>query len=303
MRVQFNSIICATDLSDYSNQTINYGAALSKLFGSKLYVCHVVEPVPVAIYGEAVFDTSEQQNRIVQYATNQLEQLIKELPVDAEPQIIVGRAADAISRIAEEKEADMVITATRSQSGLKRLMLGSVTERLMRILACPLLILRGDEGDFEISRTTEYKIDKILVGCDFSSNSELALKHGLSLAQEFQSELHLAHVISPPVYQYFPNTEAGSKEILDEELEESYKKKLEEAVPEDAGNWCSFKAVLLTGSPHEELNKYARDQGMELIILGTRGIGLVESLLIGSTTDRVIRNSVCPVLSVFQKSV
>jgi nucleotide-binding universal stress UspA family protein len=54
----------------------------------------------------------------------------------------------------------------------------------------------------------------------------------------------------------------------------------------------------LAGHPHQELTKYAVVQRMDLIVLGVRGHGLVETLLVGSTTDRVVREAPCPVLTV-----
>ena len=69
-------------------------------------------------------------------------------------------------------------------------------------------------------------------------------------------------------------------------------------VPEDALNWCTPKTVLLAGQPYEELSKYAVVQDVDLIVLGIRGRSLVETLLVGSTTARVVRRSSCPFLSV-----
>jgi nucleotide-binding universal stress UspA family protein len=69
-------------------------------------------------------------------------------------------------------------------------------------------------------------------------------------------------------------------------------------VPEEARAWCTPVPTLLAGAPHEELTKYAVVNDIDLIILGVRGHGLVETVLVGSTTDRVIRRAPCPVLSV-----
>ena len=68
--------------------------------------------------------------------------------VQWEPLVSIGHAGDEISRLAKEKGADLAISATHGRSGLKRLILGSVTERLMRTLHCPLLIVRGPETSY-----------------------------------------------------------------------------------------------------------------------------------------------------------
>jgi nucleotide-binding universal stress UspA family protein len=77
-----------------------------------------------------------------------------------------------------------------------------------------------------------------------------------------------------------------------------FKEKLNGLVPEDARNWCSLKTTVLRGQSYEELVAYAMTQSMDMIVVGVRGHGLVKSLLMGSTTDRVVRRSPCPVLTV-----
>jgi len=287
MRVRIKSIICTTDFSDLANHAVPYGIALAKEFGAKLYLCHVIELTSTGMYGEAVVAFENQQNRMT-----------GEEPIDWEPLITMGHVADKISSLAEEKDVDLVISANRGRSGLKRLILGSVTERLMRVLPCPLLIVRCPKHDFAASAKQEIKFQRILVGCDFSPDSNLAFQYGISLAQEFQSDLHLAHVIEPPVYKDLLKPAIGAGEKDQQDMRDQLNEKLTEMVPEDALNWCSPKTVLLAGQPYEELSKYAVVQDVDLIVLGIRGRSLVETLLVGSTTARVVRRSSCPVLSV-----
>ncbi len=301
MRMQFKNILCATDFSDFSNRTVNYGIALANEFDSKLFVCHVIDLSSVAIYGEFQLDPVGLQDRIMNDANEQLQELIGGQEIDWEPLISVGHAADEISRIVEEQNMDLVISATRGRSGLKRLILGSVTERLMRTLSCPLLVVHSPDKALADSDAQEVNIKRILIGCDFSPDSDVAFEHGLSLAQEFQSELHLAHVVETSIYQQLHKTESPVEEELQQEIHTRLINKLQDMVPEDARNWCKPQTSLLDGHPYEELVKYAEKNNIDMIVLGTRGHGLVKSLLIGSTTDRVVRNAPCPVLSVSQK--
>jgi nucleotide-binding universal stress UspA family protein len=119
----------------------------------------------------------------------------------------------------------------------------------------------------------------------------------LSLAQEFEAELHLIHVIEPFVYRdmLLPESSSGS---LKERIEPEMQRRLKEAAPADANAWCTITIDSLSGRPHEELLRYARHRQMDLIVLGVRGRSLVETLMLGSTTDRVVRQAMCPVLSV-----
>ncbi len=301
MRMQFKNILCATDFSDFSNRTVNYGIALANEFESKLFVCHVIDLSSVAIYGEFQLDPVGLQDRIMNDANEQLQELIGGQQIDWEPLISVGHAADEISRIVEEQNMDLVISATRGRSGLKRLILGSVTERLMRTLSCPLLVVHSPDKAFVASDDQEVNIKRILIGCDFSPDSDVAFEHGLSLAQEFESELHLAHVVETSIYQQLHKTESPVEEELQQEIQTRLIKKMQDMVPEEARNWCKPQTSLLGGHPYEELVKYAEKNNIDMIVLGTRGHGLVKSLLVGSTTDRVVRNAPCSVLSVSQK--
>ena len=258
MRVQFNNILCATDFSEFSNRTIPYGVALAMEFGAKLFVCHVIDLSSVTIYGEFQLDPVGQQNRIKEEAHAQLDKMLSGQPVEWEPLITVGQTADEISRIVDENKIDLVISATRGRSGLKRLILGSVTERLMRTLSCPLLVVHSPEHEFVDSVAQKIKLEKILVGCDFSPDSSLAFDYALSLAQEFESELHLAHVLEPPAAQELQKSKKmAAEEAQDDFINDLLTRKLQDMVPEDARNWCIPQTKLLVGHPYDRLVQYA----------------------------------------------
>ncbi len=298
MRIQLKNILCTTDFSDFSNYAVPYGIRLAKEFGAKLYVCHVIDITPVAAYGETVIQWVDQQKAVTEYAQDQLNQLIGEQALDVEQLITVGHPVDDITRLARENEIDLAIAATHGRSGFKRVVLGSVTERLMQTLPCPLMSVRSPEKDIGSPSDQEIRIKKILVGCDFSADSILAFEYALSLAQEFQSELHLAHVIEPPIYKNLFKQDVKPAEDLRKSMREPLDAMLNKMIPEEAHHWCRHKTTLLAGQPHEQLTQYALVNAMDLIVLGIRGHSLVESLLVGSTTDRVIRQALCPVLSV-----
>ena len=301
MRVQFKNILCATDFSEYSNHTVVYGVELAKEFEAGLIICHVIDLSSIAIYGEFQLEPVEQQNRIMADARAQLDKLVGEQPIEWEPLITVGKPADEITQVVEERDIDLVITATRRRSGFKRLILGSLTERLMRTLACPLLVVCSPGREIGTTPEQPIRLRKILVGCDFSPDSDQAFAHGLSLAQEFEAELHLAHVIEPPVQPNLIHVET----VISGEIQEDHRnlliEKLKEMVPAEAANWCTPQITIMEGQPYHELVKYADTRDIDMIVLGVRGHGLVKTLFLGSTTDRVIRNSTCPVLSVSSK--
>jgi nucleotide-binding universal stress UspA family protein len=167
----------------------------------------------------------------------------------------------------------------------------------MRTIPCPLLIVNPSDVSFKYHISQKPEFNNILVGCDFSTDSDSAVHYGLSLAQEFQADLHLVHVIEPAVYRDEVKPDGMEKEVK-RHLGQHLMSKLQELVPAEIHDWCSVKTTCLAGRPYEELTKYASLNAIDLIILGIRGHSLVESMLMGSTTDRVIRHGGNPVLSV-----
>ncbi len=298
MRVQLNKIICATDFSELSKHAVFYGASLAKEYRAKLYLCHVIDLSSATMYGDATYAFESQLSHMENYAHKRMIRMMEKYDVDWEPLVTIGSAADEITRLAEENEVDLAITATRGRSGLKRLVLGSVTEHVMRSLPCPLLTVHGTASDPELLKDRQIKFGRILVGCDFSSDSNLALEYGLGLAQEYQSDLYLVHVLEPPSYKDLPKSVQGARDEIGKSLHKKLKDQLEALVPEDAYNWCKPKTRLLAGVAQEELIKFATIQDIDLVIMGVRGHSLVESMFVGSTTERVIRKAGCAVMSV-----
>src|SRR6185295_3277515 len=137
------------------------------------------------------------------------------------------------------------------------------------------------------------ELKNLLVATDFSKHSELALQYGLSLAQEYQSELHLLHVI------------AGAKSTEAEiswtspEKEGPYHasaRRLHGSVPAEVHLWSDVTHAVREGKAYREIVSYAVEKDIDLICIGAHGQGVALSTLFGTNTDRVLRQAPCPVL-------
>ncbi len=175
------------------------------------------------------------------------------------------------------------LLALRDLSGLSAPLIGKIadsrgTERLMRTLTCPLLVVNSPEHKFVNAADQKIRIKKILVGCDFSPDSGQALNHALSLAQEFQAELHLAHVVEPPTQPGSYKEDTPVSEEIQQDYRDLLTRKLKEMVPAEARLWCTPQTGLLEGRPYEEIVAYAGSKNIDMIVLGVRGHGLVKTL-------------------------
>lgn len=323
MRIQPKKIMCAVDFSDFSHLILSYGRALAAEFHAKLYVCHVLhDMVMLSSHGQAYIVSEKIAQERLDDTKVLLENLVKEQRMEAQIIVSQGHAADELTQIVQEKDIDLVIAATHGGSGIKRFLIGSVTDRLVKTLTCPLLVLYAKEDHPAFPNVFRVPLERILVGCDFSPESDLAFEYGLSLAQEFQAELHLVHVIKPEKHIELATTDymkiqegdylgwtqseflTLQQKATDDEWERRSRllsrieRQLAHMVPEESRDWCTPIINLLEGKAYSELIHYAKIKEVDMIVLGIHGHGLLEQFLVGSTTDRVIGRSGCPVLAV-----
>jgi nucleotide-binding universal stress UspA family protein len=325
MRIIPQKIMCAIDFSDFTNLTLSYGQALAKEFEAHLTLCHVVSNmVLMSSAGQAYIASEKIEMERRQDAAARLEEIAGTLDMDCDTLVSTGHPADELTRIAEESGVDMVVAATHGGSGVKRFLVGSVTDRLVKTLTCPMLVLHGDAVTDVLPGDKKKLLNRILVGCDFSPDSSLAFQYGLSLAQEFETELFLAHVVRPTEHVEFSSADYIKVQEGDylgwnrsdylgltrqanepdgqrkDGLMQRLERQLARMVPEDCAHWCTPITAVLEGEPYQELLAFADRKKVDLIVLGVRGHGLLERFLVGSTTDRVISRAECPVLAVRQ---
>ena len=285
------TIMAAIDFSVFTDTVLSCSVMLCKQYCARLLLVHVTIDAKMLLeHNETTLDVDVLQKENLRYAQENLRNLIKDLDVETDFIVSKGGPAEEISRLALEQKADLVVTATYGRSGFKRLLIGSVTEKLLKTIDCPLLVLHANEQGS--SPPPGLEMNKILVGCDFSLDSELALEYGLNLALEFRTELHLCHVMKPSFYK--PELQESK------ELRNRLENQLDDLVPEACRDGCTAQTVLLDGEPYIELMNYAKRQDIDIIVLGIRGHTLLEKLLVGSTTDRLIRHTSIAVLAVRQ---
>jgi universal stress protein A len=139
---------------------------------------------------------------------------------------------------------------------------------------------------------------KILTAIDFSENSECAFDYALTLATRFNAELTIIHVINEPVDLrgfYVPHI---SFEQLEKEIEESAVKMMENFCASRLGTFSNYRTSIMTGIPYDEITAAAVRIDASLVVLGTHGRTGLDRILFGSTAERVVRSSSCPVLTV-----
>jgi nucleotide-binding universal stress UspA family protein len=207
--------------------------------------------------------------------------------------LMIGTPSQVILHRAGELKAAAIVMGTRGLTGLRHLLLGSTTERVMHRAPCPVLSVHpGDRGQHRPIRS-------ILVPTDFSHDAEVAIEaaNRLLAPLEQDARLVLLHAFNLPIeytaYGPIPTSIDYLKDRgLDSErlLEEMRERLLREGL--------IVETVAREGDPAEVIAAEAEARGVDLIAMGTHGGSAFKHLLIGSTAERVLQHANCPVMTV-----
>ena len=291
--LRIERILCPLDFSEFSAKAYDYAQSLARHYQAKLFVEHVLQPL-LSAYPLYVFPDTAQDlfQDLRAYAEQQLQEFVNSHTRSGiEPESVVseGVVTDQILACAEARAVDLIVMGTHGRQGFDHLLLGSVTEKVLRKARCPVLAVSKPSHDFvaPASDADPVRLRKILFATDFSRHAERALDYALSLAQEYEAELTLLHVLEeiPPSW----DLATVSSDVVS---------RLERPIPVEARNRRTLKSRMRVGRPYQEIVRYALETETDLVVLGVRGRNALDLALFGSTAHRVIHQAPCPVLAV-----
>ena len=140
-------------------------------------------------------------------------------------------------------------------------------------------------------------LKRILVPTDFSESARHALSYGMSFAREYEAELILLHVVETMAVGYASDLFPVPMAEVFEEISSYARTELSKLADEARGRAGEVRPLLVQGKPSVEIIRVAREETVDMIVLGTHGKGVLDKALFGSTTERVVRNGPCPVLT------
>lgn len=289
--ITMQRILCPTDLSSESDEALRYAVALASAYHARLFLLYCKDNDHGN--GEGAQLSATEMNSLFTSSLAPHLGLTDFCDLDWRGLIAenVGDVGKAIVDEAENQKIDLIVMRSRRRP-LAASLLGSTAETVGRTAPCPVLVTHPHERAWVGFSTGEIDLKRILVAYDFSSDAEVALNYGLSLAQEYQTELHLLHVLAKaekgePERAWFEQTESAYTTAA---------RKLMRAVPGEAYLWCRIFSAVSWGKPYEEVLAYAKKHEIDLICLGASGSDFTIGSLFGSNVDRILRQAPCPVL-------
>jgi len=290
------NILCPIDFSDIARDALEWAGAMARWHGATVdihYVHATLVPVlslALPALESAPLDEAERAaivQAIREYAP--FERFDRQLADVVDEHRDVARA---IVRRALESAADLVVLGTHGRSGFERMLLGSVSEKVLRKAACPVLAVPPRRTDIAAPGT----MHRIVCPVDFSAASQSALHHAISLAQRSGARLTVAHIIEMPV-----DTSGAYGSEFSEARRVRFaaaRAAMANVVEEASGAWSATDALLLVGRAAREILRLASEQQADLVVIGVHGCGAVDATSFGCTTQEVVRSVGCPVLTV-----
>ncbi len=288
--LNFERILCPVAQSHESDEGLRYAILIARAYDAKLSVLTCLDGSSPG--DETVESMRTGIKRAIEHSFVSFPAPADAVRLDWDLKVVSNnRPEDAINREAASQKVDLIVMGSRRRSAPGVVVLGSTAEAVCRTAPCSVLVTRlAVRHD---AARTNLELKKLLVATDFSSDSELALQYGLSLAQEYQSALHLVHVIT--------GARSSEAEVswTSQDTEGPYHaaaKRLHESVPAEVHLWSNVTHTVREGKAYREIVSYAVEQDIDLICIGAHGQGFTLGTLFGTNTDRVLRQAPCPVL-------
>ena len=294
-------VLSPIDFSETSRHAVDQAVAIARWYHARLTALHVYPvmfmPVPALPAPQDRIPESELK-RVRGDAAAFLEDA-DTAGLNADVVVRVGQAARQILESAAALPADLIVMGTHGVGGFERLVLGSVTEKVLRKATCPVLTVPP-----HAHTTARLPFERVLCAVDFSPWSDAALELASSLARESGAALDLVHVIEwpwseppAPALAELPPHQADALGEFRRYLVAGASARLESLVSGAVRDRCPVAIHVAHGKPYLQLLQVAGDIAADLIVLGVHGRNALDLTLFGSTANHIVRQATCPVLT------
>lgn len=270
---KLKNVLFTTDFSAGSLAALPYAGGIARAFGATLHLCHIEPPAPLSagladphLYEAAGKDAAHNLAALREFPD------LKGL----EPALVLaeGDFKDELLKIVSHANIDLVVAGTRGRTGLRKMLLGSVTEEICRAVTCPILTVGpGTAPD------TKRPFQRILFPTNLSQLSHKTVPYVAMLAREFKSQIMVLHVLP--------------------EDEKPLAASVRSAMKRDFAELADFQPDYLVafGNTAEAVLRVSREKNAGLIAMGIRN-AFRPGVLRERTAYRIIAEANCPVLTV-----
>jgi len=291
-------ILVPTDFSAASKHAVSIGTTLAKRFNAEIHPLHVrrLHRDPNGLLDDPAGEQSllDEVEQVLQATDLKVQEALGELEDRHNGVRYVGHIERGVSvpnTILESVAAygcDLIVMGTHGRRAVSHLLMGSVTERVVRLSPVPVMTTRDDGGG-------SFPPGRILVGYDSSRDSVEALRFAGAWARSLDSKLVLIHVVEPLIYPEFyayPTRNEFDERII-QHSHQALRLASSEHVPD-----IEVETQVVQGRTADSIVEFAASHDCDLVVLATHGLSGVAHALLGSVAERVVRTADVPVLTV-----
>ncbi len=280
----FERILVPTDLSDFAALALRYAAllreradsALTLLYADETYLPVDLLEAPLGYYLENAPHSREKlQTKFTEYAKAQIGGKFETIVVQDSP-------ARAILNSARSLRSDLIIMGTHGRRGLRRAILGSVTENVLHEADTPVLTVTPS-----LMSTRETAIKRVLCPVNFTYVAREALHQACRFAQLFGADLSVMYVVEGLPGDRVEQVESAFRQWVDPQVRDQSR---------------FTRMFVRDGDPAERVLAAAFEQNADLVVVGAQHKFFSDATVIGTTTERITRFARCPVLTVVRKA-
>lgn len=280
------SIVVGVDLSDCSRLALRWAAGAAHALGRPLHAVeawHYPTDTAVRLGSVALPDPAHADELMIRHLSAVVdEELAEHEGLDVDIEVVRGPTTEALLHLADA-HASMIVVGSRGLGGFRGLLLGSVSRQLCEHATCPVTVVRHLPEDRPV------RLDTIVVGVDGSEHAARALDFAADLAVRSHGRIVAVHAATAGAMvdaSVVPLATEGRNlpELLDGWCEPLHARGLED-----------HESVIVEGDARTALIQVAEERDADLLVVGSRGLGPVSRLLIGSVSSSILQHSPVPV--------
>lgn len=294
------TILFATDFSPTAGAAALWAASLARSHGAKIVLLHAMAPpIPPAGSPDFIALPPDYERHFRDAASKKLEEEREKLVglgIETRAELAVGPASTSVLDAAKAYGADVIVIGTRGLTGFKHLLLGSTAERVVQGAEVPVLTVHPNDRD------GTRPIQTVLVPTDFSEDAKLAITAAQRILHVAGTgaRLILLHAYHLPVEFTALGTMPVTPTLFADAAEQA-RKRLEDVAAPLRGAGLRVDTIALEGYAPALVEEVAKREQVDLVAMGTHGRSGLKRVLLGSTAERVVQHSPCPVLTVRRK--
>lgn len=288
------AIVCAIDFSSFSPLVIRYGVTLARQAGVRLHLIHAVHDPQDGLHPTAEFERGGDLTHLTADAQQRFRELMKHAPVAWEAVVRFGDPVEQTVAFVNDLAPSLVISASHGVSGFRRLIIGTVVERLTRAINCPMLVVKPTDGQ-DVDRFDGFH--SVVVSCDGHGHWQRLAPLLPLLDPDSASRIHLVHAMEGPLAEAKVASDGASYGQVQQTLKDRLNRQLSQQAERLFANADARSVVVAPGIPEEMVLRIARERASDMIVVGVRRSGKVGRWISGSTTEGLLRQAPCSVLT------